>query len=276
MNIKGGSLIGTGTVVATVLNNGVLSPGLSAAGSLSINGPLTQQSSAMLLMEIGGYARGTQYDFVNVGGTTTFGGDLALSIINGFGSSMTNGASFTLLTSTASITGAFNNVANGAVLATSDGFAHFTVNYGGSNLVLTGLQIVDSVGDGIPNWWRAQYFGGNGSTTNSQSCAACDADGTGQDNLFKYVAGLDPTNSTSVFVVQAEPVAGQPNQKDILYQPIVSGRTYAVQFATNLTGGVYTPLPGFSGPITNFPQATVIDLSATQTQKFYRIDISLP
>ena len=48
----------------------------------------------------------------------------------------------------------------------------------------------DSVGDGIPDWWRAQYFGGNGTTTNGQSCATCDADGTGQNNLFKYVAGL--------------------------------------------------------------------------------------
>ena len=31
------------------------------------------------------------------------------------------------------------------------------------------------------------------------SCATCDFDGTGQNNLFKYIAGLDPTNPSSAF-----------------------------------------------------------------------------
>ena len=30
----------------------------------------------------------------------------------------------------------------------------------------------DSLGDGIPNWWRQEYFG-NGTTTNVYSCASC-------------------------------------------------------------------------------------------------------
>jgi Concanavalin A-like lectin/glucanases superfamily/Divergent InlB B-repeat domain len=58
----------------------------------------------------------------------------------------------------------------------------------------------DSVGDGIPDCWRQLYFGGNGQSTDSLSCANCDVNGTGQNNLFKYVAGLDPTNPTSVFL----------------------------------------------------------------------------
>ncbi|MEI6562874.1 MAG: metallophosphoesterase [bacterium] len=55
----------------------------------------------------------------------------------------------------------------------------------------------DSVGDGIPDWWRALYFGGDGTSTNARSCATCDADGTGQNNLAKYLADLDPTNPAS-------------------------------------------------------------------------------
>ncbi|HVM61593.1 MAG TPA: LamG-like jellyroll fold domain-containing protein [Verrucomicrobiae bacterium] len=62
------------------------------------------------------------------------------------------------------------------------------------------LYNVDTVGDGIPNWWRQRYFG-TGPSTNSNSCAACDFDGTGQGNLFKYLTGLDPTNSASTFGV---------------------------------------------------------------------------
>ena len=50
-------------------------------------------------------------------------------------------------------------------------------------------------GDGIPDSWQAQYFELN----NPNAAPNKDVDGTGQNNLFKYVAGLDPTNPTSVF-----------------------------------------------------------------------------
>jgi hypothetical protein len=56
----------------------------------------------------------------------------------------------------------------------------------------------DSVGDGIPDWWRALYFGGSGTTTNSLSCASCDPDGDAVSNLLEYLRGTDPTNSASV------------------------------------------------------------------------------
>jgi len=64
-----------------------------------------------------------------------------------------------------------------------------------SNHVASALM--DSVGDGIPDWWRELYFGGDGTSTNARSCATCDADGTGQNNLAKYLADLDPTNPAS-------------------------------------------------------------------------------
>ena len=67
-----------------------------------------------------------------------------------------------------------------------------------SSSEITQLYNTDTVGDGIPNWWRQQYFG-TGSSTGSTSCANCDFDGTGENNLFKYIAGLDPTNPSSAF-----------------------------------------------------------------------------
>jgi hypothetical protein len=135
----------------------------------------------------------------------------------------------------------------------------------------------DTVGDGIADWWRQAYFG-SVTPTNSHDCATCDFDGTGQNNLFKYVAGLNPTSSASVFVLKIAPVAGQPTQKLLTYSPILvgSGQVYTVQFATNLVGATYANLTGFSGPVTNINQVTVTDLSATQTSKFYRVNISLP
>jgi len=141
------------------------------------------------------------------------------------------------------------------------------------------LYPASTLNDGIPDTWRAQYFGGTGSTTNPSSCATCDADGTGQNNLFKYTAGLNPTNPASVFVLQIASVSGVSTQKNLIYNPIAGGRTYTVQYCTNAVGGVYTNLTGYSGPITNSVdtnQVTVTDLSATQSQKFYRVNISLP
>jgi hypothetical protein len=55
----------------------------------------------------------------------------------------------------------------------------------------------DTAGDGIPDWWRAQSFGGNGMTTNSQSCATCDPDSDGIDNAQEYLADTNPTNGAS-------------------------------------------------------------------------------
>lgn len=53
-------------------------------------------------------------------------------------------------------------------------------------------------GDGIPVWWRQQYFGGDGTTTNAQSCATCDPDGDGLNNLQEYLAGSDPLGATDI------------------------------------------------------------------------------
>ncbi len=140
---------------------------------------------------------------------------------------------------------------------------------------LAQLYNADSVGDGIPNWWRQLYFG-SGSTTGALSCATCDADGTGQDNLFKYTAGLNPLDAASVFTLQISPVAGQPNQMSLIFNPVASGRTYTAQGSTNLTGGAYSDLTPISGPQTNGYQVTVTDMNATHSNKFYRVRISLP
>ena len=120
--------------------------------------------------------------------------------------------------------------------------------------------------------WIASY-----GLTGANALTNADADGTGQNNLFKYVAGLNPTNPSSVFVLKIASVPGQSTQKKLLFNPVAVGRTYTLQFCTNLASGSWTNLTGYSGPTTNgTTQITVTDLSATQTQKFYRVNISLP
>jgi hypothetical protein len=156
---------------------------------------------------------------------------------------------------------------------TVDGSGNLYVAVGGNYIIRQGLT--SSFYDGIPDWWRQKFFT-TSATTNNQSCATCDADGTGQNNLFKYTADLDPTNPASVFVLKVVSVTGQPTQKNLIFNPVVGGRTYTPEFRTNLVSGVYTKLTGFSGPNTNGNQVTVTDLSAVEKQKFYHVHISLP
>jgi len=63
------------------------------------------------------------------------------------------------------------------------------------------VQTTSTVNDGIPDAWRARYFGGAGTTTNNQSCATCDADGDGMNNLQEFLAGTNPTNASSALFV---------------------------------------------------------------------------
>jgi 1,4-alpha-glucan branching enzyme len=137
------------------------------------------------------------------------------------------------------------------------------------------LYQADTVGDGIANWWRQTYFG-SGSATDALSCATCDVDGTGQNNLFKYVAGLNPWDATSVFTLQLSPVVGQPNQMSLTFKPIANGRTYTTQGSASPSGGSFSDLTSTSGPQTNGNQVTITDLNAAPSNEFYRIRISYP
>jgi len=139
------------------------------------------------------------------------------------------------------------------------------------------LPDTDSVGDGIPNWWRQRYFPETlGGATDGFSCATCDADGTGQNNLFKYIAGLNPTNPASVLALQIANVSLPTNQASVLYSPIAVSRTYTLQAATNLAGTAWAPLATISTLQTNGSQVTATDTNATPPQEFYRVGVSLP
>jgi hypothetical protein len=166
---------------------------------------------------------------------------------------------------------------NGGVITSFPGLIDDVRIYGSafSPYQIAQIYDTDSVGDGIANWWRLQYFG-DPAATGITTCATCDFDGTGQNNLFKYVAGLDPTDSTSIFFLQIASDTNQTSQENLLFNPLASGRTYLPQFSTDLASGVWLPLPDYSGPATNGNQVTITDTNAAPPQKFYRIDISVP
>ena len=124
--------------------------------------------------------------------------------------------------------------------------------------------------DGIDDSWQVQYFG---QPPNFLAGPNADADGTGQTNLFKYVAGINPLDH-SRFALSVLPVNGQAGQKNLVLQPLVNGRTYVVQFATSLTSPNWQTLTGTTQS-DNGATRTVTDLSASGP-KDYRVQISKP
>jgi hypothetical protein len=93
----------------------------------------------------------------------------------------------------------------------------------------------DSVGDGIPDSWRQQYFG-NGTTTNASSCASCDPDGDGMSNLQEFLAGTDPTNSASAFRITG--IIRTNNDLRVTWQS-GPGKTNALERTAGGAGGSY-------------------------------------
>ncbi|HVM60364.1 MAG TPA: glycoside hydrolase family 44 protein [Verrucomicrobiae bacterium] len=154
--------------------------------------------------------------------------------------------------------------------------ANMTCVFPAYSTTLLRFTAVVGVNDGIPAWWRIQYFGGNGTSTTSSSCATCDADGTGQDNLFKYITGVDPTNPASVFALGIASVTNQPGRNSLTFGPLAPGRTYTPQFSTNLVSGVWLPLTTYSELSTNGSEVTLTDTNPLPPQEFYRISISQP
>jgi hypothetical protein len=118
--------------------------------------------------------------------------------------------------------------------------------------------------------WQIQYFG---STNNPLAAPDADASGTGQNNWFKYTAGLNPTNPASVFVLQ---IGAMSNGPCLTFGPIASNRIYSAQTRTDLLAGVWSALTGAAAPVTNGNQITVTDTNAVPSPKYYRVGITLP
>lgn len=131
-----GNLGGSGRISGDLANElgGILGPG-NSAGTLLVDGDFTQDPNSTLAIELGGLLAG-EFDLLDIGGTATLDGDLAISLINSF---MPNpNDTFDVLTAT-SITD------NSLTLTGESGFS-FSIVAGGNGQVLrlelTGLGAI--------------------------------------------------------------------------------------------------------------------------------------
>lgn len=173
-------------------------------------------------------------------------------------------------------------ITTGGLATASLVYSNVIATLNGSYLGVAGngsLFVVDDLpdnygtyaGDGLPDSWQNQYFGLN----NPNAAPSADFSGTGQNNLFKYFAGLNPTNPTSLFRLSIERVDGQSNRRTLIFAPRWDDRTYTPLFRTNLLTGTWQTLTN-ANTADNGSERTIIDLNASELRKFYRIQITYP
>ena len=119
---------------------GTLAPGLSP-GIMTVSGDYTQGAAATLEIELGGTARGSQYDALDVSGTMTLDGELEVVLIDGFTPSA--GDTFNIL-DWGSLNGAFDIPLNLPALSNLD--------WDTSALYTTGELGLFSTGPGDREW----------------------------------------------------------------------------------------------------------------------------
>jgi hypothetical protein len=116
-------------------------------------------------------------------------------------------------------------------------------------------------GDGIPAWWKTQYFGASGAAFDPNR----DSDGDGMADGKEYVAGTDPTNAVSCLGIEAISVGMGGAWVGW------KGGTVATQYleAGDVAAGswrvIFTNVPPTSAT-TNY-----LDADATNRLQFYRI-----
>ena len=190
-------------------------------------------------------------------------------------------------TSTGSITNRIWNFGDGGTSSAATTNLTHVYNFPGTNTVQlvvsgslgtsTNIQInliaatsIDTIGDGIPNWWRAQYFptvDPTGTTTNFMSCATGDPDGDGFNNLQEYLADLNPTNSASRLAIIS--IATITNDVRVTWIGGINSwqyLEYSPTLASNQWMSIYTNIP--PTPVTN----SIPHTGATAASNlFYRI-----
>ena len=259
-NLRSTGLAANGTFTQS---GGTLAPGdLGTTGKTIITGNYTLGANATLAVDIGGTTPATayqngSYDTVAVSGTTTVSGSLAIGLINAF--TPLNPTSFTVLTSTGTLSGAFNQR-----LATTGGEGTFLVTQVGNTVVLSQyLNALDT--------WRLSQLG---TTANTGSAAnTADPDGDGVPNLLEYALGTSPTSAASV----AAPVIQLSGLNlQISFLRARSDVTYIIEASSDLAtwSGIATN-PGNVGQ-----SVTVIDSvnlpTANPPRRFLRLRVTSP
>ena len=114
--------------------------------------------------------------------------------------------------------------------------------------------------------WQIQWFG---STTAPAAAAGADPDLDGHTNAAEQIAGTDPTDPRSRFVLSIASVSGALQ----LSWPAVAGQTYQVQVCPDLAVAGWTPVASLTATGST---ATYAPAPSSEARRFYRVTTPAP
>ena len=110
-----------------------------------------------------------------------------------------------------------------------------------------------------------------GSLDNPSAGDLADADGDGVPNWIEYLAGTDPQDPNSRLQLSGSVTsAGKAQSQMALHWLTAPGKAYEVQWASNLSGGLWSTLAAVSGDGT---VASCFDTNIAAAVRYYRLHV---
>ncbi len=208
--------------------------GFSAeTGTFIISQNYTGGSGSSANFHIGGTGQGLSngYDYLDVGGTFTAAGQLAVEFVNNFQSSITSADTFDIIHAVGGITGSFSNAVSGGTVETTDGFGSFHVSYGSGSASANDVVLSDF----------SFTPGGGGNAANAKQGTASGNGGEIFNNVYSN-SWIDPAGKTLVYTM----TSGSLFTRIDAFAPGYDGLTITVN------GHTYTGFGAGSGYINTF------------------------
>jgi Tol biopolymer transport system component len=128
------------------------------------------------------------------------------------------------------------------------------------------VSLVDTDGDGIPDWWTQQYFGHVTGEELDSSRAQDDADHDGMTNEEEFLTGTNPIDGNSVFKLGIAPT-NVSGTNVVLTWTALPGKSYQVQYSETLDTIAWQTHPGSALVAGN---TGYLFLGATTTNRYFR------
>lgn len=251
--------------------------GSNQVGAMQWDGTLEIDASSRLNLQLGGTTPGTQHDVLNVSQAFVMQGTLNVTLVNGFGATITSANTFDVVVAAGGITSPL--VGTRIPVASAYGTFLVTLVNGGTTLRLSDYQLAAPT---FSHWGTIHGLSG------ADAEPLADPFHTGTSNLLKYALGLSPQFSGSPIATGTwQDVSGQQYltlsytrpqagaaPTDIVYEPQRSTTLAAGDWQSGPTYllPVGSPTPG-PGDLETITVRSVQPIGPTAPLEFLRLRV---